>query len=123
MSQVDAFCLARMSVRHSKGFRPCPGFEGVARVPGRVRSEERAFVTGWSAQKIETDEARDAVEMTVAIFPDCDEISFAAERNPETIHGNEHDMLQRLKWIFCSVVQQNSIAPLLPGRKLEVLLP
>jgi hypothetical protein len=118
MSEVDALGLTCMSVRHSKGFRPGPGLEGVARFPGRMRSEQRAFVTARSPQKIEIDEARYAIKMTVAILPDGDKISFAAKRDPETIHGNEHDVLQRLKWISDQESKENSIAPQMAKRNL-----
>jgi hypothetical protein len=100
MPEVDAFGLACVSVRHSKCFGASPRFKCISRFPDGVRCEERAIVTARSAQQVEADEARNAIEMAIAIFPDRDEISFATERNTETIHGNKHDVLQRL--VICN---------------------
>jgi hypothetical protein len=55
-----------------------------------MRREQRVFFSGCAAQQVKILEAWNAFQIGVALFPDGDEIIFAAQCDLEAVHGDIH---------------------------------
>src|SRR5262247_1564303 len=93
MLEVGAARGAGLRVRLAERLGLRPGLEGRAGLPHRVRRVEGGLLVARSAQQVELPEARDLVEVGLARAPELLEDGLRTLRDPEAVHGDEHDLL------------------------------
>src|SRR5262249_977974 len=107
--------IAGARVCGAKRFRPGPGLECRLALPDRVRGIERVVLSLGTLEQMEFDEARNLVQVGVAIEPDLLKGFLRPALHTEAIHRDEHGLI--LSW------QPGSGKAPAGGQSLNVLAP